>query len=88
MHTDTTILTDTDTEHMALSLQDELALTNDRLVLLEFSIGLVDRYCSRGVRLEVWGDMNVSKEEPRVFRLEFECHIFGRLYMLMCHLQF
>ena len=38
---------------IALSLQDELALTDDRLVLLEFWIGLVDRYCSRGVRLEV-----------------------------------
>jgi len=74
MHTDTTILMDTDTEHMALSLQDELALTNDRLVLLEFSIGLVD-----------WRDMNVSRG---CSGWSFECLIFGLLYMLICHLRF
>jgi len=62
---------------IALDPQDELTLTNGRLVLLEFWIGLVD-----------WRDMTVTKEEPRVFRLEFECLIFGRLYMLMCNLRF
>jgi len=57
--------------HMAFSLQDELILTNGRLMLPEFWIELVD-----------WRDMDVTKEEPRVSRLEFERLIFGRLYAI------
>ena len=62
---------------IALSPRDQFTLTNGRLVLLDFWIELVD-----------WRNINVTKEQPRVFRLEFERHIFGRLYVLTCHLWF